>query len=430
MTSAATASQTKLWHPFSDMSAVVGHELVLERAEGVWLWDGDGNRYIDGTASLWYSNIGHGRRRMADAIAEQIVKLDAYSIFGDVTNPPADALARRLAELAPTPDARVLLTTGGGDSIETAVKLARFYWAAQGQPDRTHVISRSGSFHGVFGFGTSLGGIEGNRASFGPLIPDTTQVQHDSLAALEAEITRVGPERVAAFFFEPVIGAGGVLHPPAGYIEGVADLCNSYGILLVADSVISGFGRLGTWFGVERFGVTPDMIVFAKGVTSGYLPLGGVIVSGEIADPLWHGDQPRVWRHGTTYAGHPTCCVAALTNIDIIEEEGLLDASRRLERKLDEELRPLEDHPAVQEVRAGLGFVAAVQLRDEILARDAGAVVKLAAAVRRHGLLLRPLAREIALSPPLVCEDEHVEAMADAIRAALDEAATPLLEAS
>ena len=430
MSGAVTASQTRLWHPFSDMAAVVGHELMLERAEGVWLWDSDGNRYIDGTSSLWYCNIGHGRRRMAEAISEQLLKLDAYSIFGDITNPPADALARRLAELAPMDDARVLLTTGGGDGIETAAKLARFHWAAQGQPHRTHVISRSGAFHGVFGFGTSLGGIEGNRASFGPLIPETTQVQHDSLQALEDEILRVGPERVAAFFFEPVIGAGGVLHPPEGYVEGVADLCATHGVLLVCDSVISGFGRLGTWFGVERFGVAPDMIVFAKGVTSGYLPLGGVVVSGAIADPLWHGEKHRVWRHGTTYAGHPTCCVAALTNIDIIEEEGLLDASRRLEERLEEELRPLEEHPAVGEVRAGLGFVAAVQLRDEILARDAAAPAKLAAAVRRHGVILRSLAREIALSPPLVCEDEHVEMMGAAIRAALDEAATPLLEGS
>jgi putrescine aminotransferase len=420
-------SRTRLWHPFSDMSAVIGHELMLERAEGVWLWDSDGNRYIDGTASLWYSNVGHGRRRMADAIAEQIVKLDAYSIFGDITNPPAEALAERLAELAPMEDPRVLLTTGGGDGIETAAKLARMYWATEGWPNRTHIISRTGSFHGVYGFGTSLGGIEGNRAGFGPLMPETSQVEHDSLAALEAEIARVGSERVAAFFFEPVIGAGGVLHPPEGYIEGVADICAEHGVLLVCDSVIAGFGRLGTWFGIERFGVSPDMVVFAKGVTSGYLPLGGVLVTGRIAEPMWVGEGHRAWRHGTTYAGHPTCCVAALSNIDILEEEGLLDASRRLEGRLEQELRPLEEHPLVAEVRAGLGFIAAVQLRKEALESDPGAVAKLAAAVRRHGVILRPLAREIALSPPLICEDEHVAMMGGAIRAALDDVAPALL---
>ena len=410
------------------MQAVVGHELMIERAEGVWLWDSDGNRYIDGTASLWYSNVGHGRKRMADAIAAQIIKLDAYSIFGDILNPPAQTLVERLAALAPVDDPRVLLTTGGGDGIETAAKLARAFWAAQGQTERTTILSRTGSFHGVFGFGTSLGGIAANRDGFGPLLRETGQVAHDSLEALEAEIEATGPERVAAFFFEPISGAGGVRHPPPGYLEGVTDLCKRHGILLVCDAVICGFGRLGTWFGIERFGLRPDMIVFAKGVTSGYLPLGGVVVAGRIADPFWTGEARRLWRHGTTYAGHPTCCVAALTNIEIIQEEGLLEASTRLERLLAEELQPLEDHPAVKEVRAGLGFMAAVELEDELLEREPGAVGALAQAVRRHGVILRPLAREIALSPPLVCEPEHLQMMGAAIRSAVAEVADPLLE--
>lgn len=427
MSASIPRSQTRLWHPFSDMSAVVGNELMLERAEGVWLWDSSGKCYLDGTASLWYSNIGHGRHRMARAIAEQIERLDAYSIFGDVTNAAAEALGERLTALAPMDDPRVLLTTGGGDGIETAAKLARVYWSAQGEPQRTHIISRIGSFHGVFGFGTSLGGIEANRAGFGPLIPETSQVPFDSLPALEAEIERVGPERVAAFFFEPVIGAGGVLPPPEGYIEGVADICDEHGILLVCDSVICGFGRLGDWFGVERFGISPDVIVFAKGVTSGYLPLGGVLVAGRVAEPLWFGESKRAWRHGTTYAGHPTCCVAALTNIDILEEEGLLERSRRLEVRLEEELTPLEEHPAVHEVRAGLGFMAAVELDAGILAREPAAVTALAAAVRRNGVLLRPLARAIALSPPLICEDGHIELIGHAIRSALEEVAAPLV---
>lgn len=427
MNASIPRSQTRLWHPFSDMSAVVGSELMLERAEDVWLWDSAGKRYLDGTASLWYSNIGHGRDRMAQAIADQIVRLDAYSIFGDVTNAAAEALSERLTALAPMDDPRVLLTTGGGDGIETAAKLARVYWSTQGEPQRTHIISRTGSFHGVFGFGTSLGGIEANRAGFGPLIPETSQVPYDSLAALEAEIERLGPDRVAAFFFEPVIGAGGVLHPPEGYIEGVADICDEHGVLLVCDSVICGFGRLGDWFGAERFGISPDMIVFAKGVTSGYLPLGGVLVAGRLAEPLWSGESKRVWRHGTTYAGHPTCCVAALTNIDILEEEGLLERSRRLEVRLAEELKPLEQHPAVHEVRAGLGFMAAIELDAGILVREPGVVATLAAAVRRNGVLLRPLARAIALSPPLTCEEDHIALMGHAIRNALDEIAAPLV---
>lgn len=413
-------TDSRLWHPFSDMGTSSGHELLFERAEGVWLWDSAGNRYLDATSSLWYCNIGHGRRRMAEAIASQIVELDAYSIFNDISNGPAERLAARLAELAPVEDARVMLATGGGDAIETAAKLARRYWAAEGDSERTHIISREGSYHGVFGFGTSLGGIEANRDGFGPLLREVSQVPHDSSEALEAELDRIGPERVAAFFFEPVIGAGGVLHPPDGYLRRVADLCAKHGVLLVCDSVICGFGRLGTWFGIERFDVQPDMIVFAKGVTSGYLPLGGVVVAGSVAEPFYSGGT--TWRHGTTYAGHPACCVAASTNIDILEEEGLLDAGRRLESQLLEELEPLRQHPAVGEIRAGLGAMAAVELSDEILGRDPGAVVALALGLRRRGVLVRPLGRAIALSPPLIYTDEHLELTSEAIRGALDEA--------
>jgi putrescine---pyruvate transaminase len=310
---------SRLWHPFADMSQVAGHEFVIDRAEGVWLWDRAGRRYLDATSSLWYANIGHGRQRMADAIAEQVTKLDAYSIFGDHTNEPALRLTERLAELSPIPDPRVFLTTGGGDGIETAAKLARLYFNVTGERKRTHVIGRAEGFHGVFGFGTTIGGIGLNRDGFGPLIADSSLVEFDSAPALEDEIKRVGPDRVAAFFCEPVMGAGGVLLPPEGYLEAAAEICARYGVLFVCDSVICGFGRLGTWFGIERFDVVPDMIVFAKGVSSGYLPLGGVVVSGQVAQPLWSEPTARAFRQGTTYAGHPTCCVAALTNLDILE---------------------------------------------------------------------------------------------------------------
>jgi adenosylmethionine-8-amino-7-oxononanoate aminotransferase len=401
------------------MSKVAGHELVFERAEGVWLWDVEGRRYLDATSSLWYANIGHGRARMADAIAAQVKLLDAYSTFGDQANEPALLLAERLAELAPMSQARVFLTTGGGDGIETAAKLARLFWDVESEPQRTHVIGRAEAFHGAFGFGTTLGGIAQNQASFGPLVGDCSSVAHDSVAALEQEIERVGPERVAAFFCEPVIGAGGVLLPPEGYIEGVAAVCAKHGVLFVCDSVICGFGRLGSWYGIERFGVVPDMIVFAKGVSSGYLPLGGVIVSDEIAEPLWSGQTARAFRQGTTYAGHPTCCIAALTNLEIIEEEGLLQRSLELEVELANVLRPAAEHPAVAEVRCGLGFLGAVELREELRAQDPSAVVKLGLAMRERGVMVRPLGREIAVSPPLICEREHVELIGEALQEAL-----------
>jgi adenosylmethionine-8-amino-7-oxononanoate aminotransferase len=402
------------------MSQVAGHEIVFDRAEGVWLWDAEGRRYLDAASSLWYANIGHGRARMAEAIAAQIRKLDAYSTFGDHTNEPALELAERLATIAPISDARVFLTTGGGDGIETAAKLARFYFDAIGQPQRTHVIGRAEGFHGVFGFGTTLGGIQANRSGFGPLVQDASVVSYDSAEALADQLERVGPDRVAAFFCEPVMGAGGVLLPPEGYIEAVAEICSRFGVLFVCDSVICGFGRLGTWYGIERFGVVPDMIVFAKGVTSGYLPLGGVVVSGAIAEPLWSQELGRSFRHGTTYAGHPTCCRAAMTNLEIIEEESLLARSRELERELATTLRAAGDHAAVAEVRCRLGFLGAVELEADLLERDPRAPAKLGLEMRERGVMVRALGSSIAVSPPLVSENEHVAMIGDALSTALD----------
>jgi adenosylmethionine-8-amino-7-oxononanoate aminotransferase len=291
----------------------------------------------------------------------------------------------------------------------------------QGQPERVHIISRTNGYHGTHAFGTSIGGIEANTSNWGPLVPHTSAVAFDSLAALEQEILRVGPERVAAFFCEPVIGAGGVYPPPDGYIEGVADLCDEHGILLVIDSVICAFGRLGTWFGVERWPeVRPDMITFAKGVTSGYLPLGGVIVDGAIAAPFFDGPGSPMLRHGATYAGHPTCCAAALAVLDAYEAEDLIPRGQQLEEPLRAALAPLADHPAVGEVRAGTGLLGAVALSEDALAADSGAVGKLAAGAREAGVLVRPLLRGVAVSPPLIVGESHLTDLADAIRAGLD----------
>ena len=418
---AVTTATTRFWHPFADMGAVSQNELLIERGEGVHVFDAEGRRFLDATASLWYANLGHGRPEIADAVAAQMRKLEAYSTFGDFGNRPANELAERLAAVAPMDDARVFLASGGGDAIDTAAKIARRHWFLSGQPERTHLISRTQGYHGTHGFGTSIGGIEANVTNWGPLVPGVSTVQHDSLQALEAEILRVGPDRVAAFFCEPVIGAGGVHSPPAGYIEGVADLCAEHGVLLVIDSVICGFGRLGTWFGVERWEeVRPDLITFAKGVTSGYLPLGGVIVSGAVAAPFFEGPGSPMLRHGATYAGHPTCCAAALTVLDIYERENLIPRARELERPLADALAPLADHPAVAEVRAGMGLLAAVQLSPAALEHEPAAVAKVSEGAREAGVLVRPLLGSIAVSPPLVIEQEHLAQIADALRAGLD----------
>ena len=404
-------TETRLWHPFADMGAVRASELVLERGEDVWVYDSAGTRYLDATASLWYCNVGHGRPEIAAAVADQMAKLEAYSAFGDFVSPAAQELAGRLAGLSTLPDAKVFLGSGGGDGVDTAAKLARRYWLEHGQSERQHIVVRSNGYHGTHGFGTSLAGIEANRSSWGPLIPDVAVVDHDDLDALRAHVDGLGADRVAAVFCEPVIGAGGVRPPAPGYIEGVAELCADRGILFVCDSVICGFGRLGTWYGIERWDVVPDMVIFAKGVTSGYLPLGGVVVSGTVAEPFWGEPGGPVFRHGATYAGHATCCAAALANLDLLAADGLLERGQTMEGPLHEALQPLAALDGVVEVRGGMGTLGAVEIE--------GNPQALAAAVRAEGVLVRALASGVAVSPPLTATEEHFAEIARALEAGI-----------
>jgi putrescine---pyruvate transaminase len=413
MADSSVRGETRLWHPFANMGSVRHGEFIVDRGEGVWIYDRDGRRYLDASASLWYAMVGHGRAEIADAVRRQMTRLEAYSAFGDFSNEPARELAQRLSSLAPIDDPRVFLTTGGGESIDTAAKLARQYWTLQGMPERVHLIARSAGYHGTNGFGTSIAGIEANREGFGPLVADTSIVARDSVDALAEAISRLGSERVAAFFVEPVVGAGGVYPPPPGYMEGVARVCAATGVLLIVDAVICAFGRLGTWFAAERWAVQPDMIVFAKGVTSGYLPLGGVIVSGHVAEPFWA--EPGQWfRHGPTYSGHASCCAAALANLDILERENLIPRARELERTLLNALAPLGDHPLVAEVRGGTGLMAAVGLEESVEVAD------VFAALRQRAILARPLGRAIAFSPPLTITPQQIALIGDTMREALD----------
>jgi putrescine aminotransferase len=414
---------TRFWHPFADMGSVRDAEFVLERGEDVWVWDVEGNRYFDGTSSLWYANVGHGRTEIAEAIKQQLGELETYYTFNDVATKPALELAERLTALAPNPHSRVFFGSGGGDALETAAKLARSYWQLTGEPDRVWLIGREFGYHGTHGFGTSLGGIAANRSDWGPLDEHVSIVPHTSVEALAAEIERVGARRVAAFFFEPVIGSGGV-HPPApGYLEGVVDVCRANGVLVVADSVICGFGRLGNWFGVERWSIEPDMIAFAKGVTSGYLPLGGLVVSDRVADPFWREAGGPVFRHGPTYAGHAACCAAALANLDILEREGLLERSRELEPELAAVLAEVGAHPLVAEVRAGVGLLGAMELDLELLEDNPRAPFDLFRLTRMHGALIRPLGTSVAVSPPLTCTTEQLQFLGEALHQALTDLA-------
>lgn len=412
---------TRFWHPVADMHAVARDgELVLDRAEGVWVWDEQGRRYLDATAGLWYCNVGYGRTEIVDAAAAQMRRLHAYSHYGDVTSRATTTLADRIASFAPTPDSVVFFTSGGGESVETAVKMARRYWSLQGAPDRTVIISRERAYHGLAGYGTSIVGADVFKVGHGPLAGDTLLVPWDSAEALAAAIDEVGPERVAAFFCEPIVGAGGILLPPEGYLQAVEQLCRERGVLFVVDEVICGYGRVGDWFASRRFGLTPDLVTFAKGITSGYVPLGGVIAAPRVRDAFW-GEDAGTWRHGYTYSGHATAAAAAHPNLDLIERESLIGRALELERELQATLGPLAEHELVSEVRAGLGAVAAIQIDPSLVTEDPGLPDRAARAVRDHGVLTRVLiGGGLQVSPPLVLSAAELEALEAGFRAGLD----------
>ncbi len=408
------------WHPFADMGAVAQKQFVIARGDGAWVWDEEGRRYLDGCAALWYANLGHGRPEIADAVARQLRELDAYGTFADYANAPALELARRISDLAPLKGSKVFFGSGGGDAVDSAIKIARAYHVQHGSPERVHIISRTHGYHGTHGFGTGIAGIPANAVGFGSIVPDASVVAHDDPQALEAEILRIGADRVAAFICEPVIGAGGLYPPADGYIERVARICREHGVLFVADCVIAGFGRLGTWLGIDRWPVEPDLITLAKGITGGTLPLGAVVVAPHVAEPFFtDGPGAPVLRHGATYAGHPACCAAANAALDLYERDGLIERGRDLEQPLLDALAPLAESPLVAEVRGGLGFLAGAELAPEVLEAEPGAAIAWQLEVRAQGVLARALGRGLAVSPPLVTTEEEVTLIGEAMRRGL-----------
>lgn len=409
---------TRLWHPFADMAAVAASgELVISRGEGAYVVDESGRRYLDAAAGLWYCNVGHGRRVLADAAAEQMASLASYSAFGDLATRPALDLAERLSRLAPMADARVFLTSGGSDSVDTAVKLVRRYWAEIGEGSRTAIVTREHAYHGMHLAGTSLAGIEANRSGHGDLDPAVLRVPWDDAEALEELLA--SRSDVAAFFCEPVIGAGGVYAPPPGYLESVRESCRRHGVLFVADEVICGYGRTGQMFASERWGLDPDIVLTAKGITSGYVPLGAVLISGTVAEPFWSASRgPVMWRHGYTYSAHATACAVAMANLDILESEGLIARVDSLQHRLGASLRPLAAFDVVCEVRAGVGLLAAIDYTAD--AKAAGVPAAVLASLRDRGVLTRNLASgALQVSPPFVIDDADIDALAMSIADAL-----------
>jgi putrescine---pyruvate transaminase len=417
---------TRLWHPFADMAVVKDAEVVIERGDGAVVWDEQGREYIDARGGLWYCAAGHGRGEIADAAADQMRRLAAYDTFERLANRPALDLAERVAALAPLDDAAVFFTSGGSEAVDTAAKLARRYWHALGRAEKQVIVHRRHAYHGMNAYGTSLAGIPSNREGFGTLIPDVAVVSDEDPAELAALLDERA-EEVAAFIGEPVIGAGGILLPQPGYWDAVQDLCRRHDVLLIADEVITGFGRLGRWFGSERLGIGPDLITCAKAITSGYLPLGAVIAGARVQEPFWT-TPGAMFRHGFTYSGHPTACAAGLANLDLMQRERLVDRVAGLESVLADAVAPLTSAPLVSEVRAGLGLLAAIEIDPAVRAADPGIVDRIVHACRDQGVLTRGLAgRALQISPPYVITQAQLESMAAGMAAAIDAvaAATP-----
>jgi putrescine aminotransferase len=413
---------------------------VWVKGERIYLWDAEGRQYIDGLACLWNVNVGHGRRELAEAAAAQMSELAFCSSYTGATNIPATKLASKLASLAYPSLNTVYFTSGGAESNESAFKTARFYWKAMGKADKIKVIARQHAYHGVTLAAMSATGMAPYWKMFEPRVPNFLHVQSPypyrfegvkpgetigqaAARELEEKILAEGPDTVAAFIAEPVQGAGGVIVPPDDYFPNIRRVCNTYEVLFIADEVITGFGRTGSWFALDRWGVEPDIMSFAKGVTSGYLPLGGIMVSDKIRHAVLSAKYEDRWMHAFTYSGHPTCCAVGLKNIEIIEKEGLVKHTEAMGTRLLEGLKTLYEFAAVGDVR-GLGLMAAVELvGDRSTKAPTDPALKIGERVRdecvKRGVYTRTRGDVVMYAPPLVIREDEVDRIVDTLREAL-----------
>ena len=420
--------------------------LPIERGEGCRIWDTDGNEYFDAVGGLWCNNIGLGRKEMADAIAEQAQKLSYANTFVDMTNAPAALLAHKLAELAPGDLNRVLYTCGGSTANDTAFRLMHFYSNCRGKTEKKHIISRMNSYHGSTYVAISLGSKFGDRSPLFDYIEDT--IHHVSspnyyrnapagmneadftdflIDEFEEKIIEIGGEdKVMAYIAEPIMGAGGVIVAPDGYNRRMWEVCKKYDILYLSDEVVTGFGRLGHWFSSkDEFDVQPDIIVCAKGLTSGYLPLGATIFSDRIWDVIAEDGQGRCFSHGFTYSGHPVACAAALKNIEIMERENIFDNVNEVGPYFEEQLQTLTDLPIVGEVR-GMKFMCCVEFvknpeTKELFDEDLDIGKRIANVADTRGLLVRPMVHLNVMSPPLTMTKEDVDFVVKTLRESIEE---------
>ena len=389
-------------HSFAKPSSDAFINIV--RGDMALLWDDKGNEYIDGIGSLWYCQIGHGRTEMADAVSAQISTLETYSTFDPFTNPLAEEVAEVIASLSPIANSRVFLCGSGSESIDSAMKIARTSQIQSGHPERSVIISRNRGYHGTNYGGTSAQGLPLNKVGYGTLLEGVLQVEADDIEAMSVAFQQ-NKGNVAAVIAEPVQGAGGVWPATREYLEALRRLCDDNGAYLIFDEVITGFGRLGEWFGATYYGVTPDMITFAKGVTSGYQPLGGVI-TGPAINAALTADPTYFLRHGYTYSGHATVCAAALKNIEIMKREQLVQRAQHVGQRIEAGLAALSLDGTLTGYR-GAGAIWAGKLPDTL---DATVVRD---TMITKGVIARSIPGVIAFCPPLVITDAQVDTMLD-----------------
>jgi len=395
--------------------AVVGSPaspVIWARGKGALLWDVDGREYVDGTCGLWQCAVGHGREELARVAAEQMATLEFYASFWNFANEPSIRLAARLADLSPAGLDRVFFTNGGSEGIETAIKIVRLAWEAAGQPERDLILSRKAAYHGVGSASLAATGIPPLKEGFAPLAPGfvhlstpTRSADVDALVGeLEQTIAEHGADQIAAFVGEPVLGVGGMIPPPDGYWPRVQEVLRRHGILLVLDEVVTAYGRTGHWFAAQRYELDPDVIVTAKALTSGYVPMGAVLVHDRLVDML----DGTAFRHGFTYNGHPVGAAVALANLEIIERERLLERAVETGSRMLERLQPAAELAGVAEVR-GVGLMLGVELQEGL---DAGPV---AAGALERGVVVRASGQKIVMSPPLVIEPEQADRVVDTL---------------
>ena len=416
--------------------------LVVTEGRGAMLRDADGREYIDGLSGLWNVNVGHGRAELAEAASAQMRRIAFASAYIGATNEPAVRLAERIVRHAYSNSAAVYFTTAGAESNESAFKFARYYWKVKDKPQKTKIISRIHAYHGVTMAAMSATGMAAYHKMFGPLVPGFIQVTPPyayrwtgnedpgigAADAVEKAIMAEGPDTVAAVIAEPVMGAGGVIVPSPSYFPRLREICDRHDVLLIADEVITGFGRTGKWFALGHWGVEPDLVSFAKGVTSGYLPLGGVIASKRVHDAIESAPTDRRFMHAATYSGHPVCCAVGLRNVEIIESEGLVERAAVMGQRLLTRLEGLRDLPVVGDVR-GLGMMCGVELVTDRMTKAPalGLGARFTREALARGLLPRiraggadpPIGDTICLAPPLSTPTEVLDRIPEILRASI-----------